>query len=227
MKGSTGYSDTSLMDVGMLCFLLLMVSSLDTIFSVLAISLGHIDCVSGEGCDMGEGQGSVSVERVVIGEVDGRLYVSGESGTGEVDGRLYVSGESGTGEVDGRLYVSGESGTGEVDGRLYVSGESGTGEVDGRLYVSGESGTGEVDGSPFGVIVHCCVALGYRRLALVSYCHIGCTLISWGPSVQGVKACFIGRMVCSIRNRNEWVWSVHAPLEGGCLYVQFESAGLS
>lgn len=97
MKGSTGYSHTPLMDVGMLCFLLLMVSSLDTRFSVLAISLGHRLCVSGESCDRGEGQGSVSVERVVIGEVDG---------------------------------------------------------------------------SPFGVTVHCCVALGRRRLALVDYCRI-------------------------------------------------------
>lgn len=59
MKGSPGYSHTSLMDVGMQCFLLLMVSSLDPRFSVLAISLGHIY--------------SASVERVVTGERDKAL----------------------------------------------------------------------------------------------------------------------------------------------------------
>ena len=79
MKGSTGYSDTSLMDVGMLCFLLLMVSSLDTRFSVLAISLGHIDSVSVERVVAGERGKALCLWRVVIGEVDGRLYVSGES----------------------------------------------------------------------------------------------------------------------------------------------------
>ena len=78
MKGSTGYSDTSLMDVGMLCFLLLMVSSLDTRFSVLAISLGHIDSVSVERVVTGERGKALCLWRVVIGEVDGRLYVSGE-----------------------------------------------------------------------------------------------------------------------------------------------------
>ena len=47
-----------------------------------------------ESCDRRGGWEALRQWRVVIGEVDGRLYVSGESGTGEVDGRLYINGES-------------------------------------------------------------------------------------------------------------------------------------